>query len=80
MSTLPPERQFRLLVIDSIAAIYRSEFSRDQGIAKARSLIQIGGKLHRLSHLHNLPIICVNQVRVVLSCVNIDNIVIHGMT
>ncbi|KAM9294301.1 DNA repair protein XRCC3 [Gastrophryne carolinensis] len=52
----------RLIVIDSIAALFRCEFAAKDAVAKAKHLQTIGGKLHQLSRDFTAPILCVNQV------------------
>ncbi|XP_069772622.1 DNA repair protein XRCC3 isoform X2 [Narcine bancroftii] len=52
----------RLVVIDSIAALFRCEFGATDSIAKAKCLQKFGAMLHHLSHRFSSPIICVNQV------------------
>ncbi|XP_072125997.1 DNA repair protein XRCC3 [Mobula birostris] len=52
----------RLVVIDSIAALFRCEFGASNSITKARCLQEFGAMLHHLSHRFTSPVICVNQV------------------
>ncbi|XP_074852536.1 DNA repair protein XRCC3 [Carettochelys insculpta] len=52
----------RLVVIDSIAALFRSEFGAKDSVMKARYLQTFGAKLHSLSCRFRTPILCVNQV------------------
>ncbi|XP_060684460.1 DNA repair protein XRCC3 isoform X1 [Hemiscyllium ocellatum] len=52
----------RLVVIDSIAALFRCEFGVSDSIAKAKYLQKIGAMLHHLSHQFSSPVICINQI------------------
>ncbi|XP_078418567.1 DNA repair protein XRCC3 [Cetorhinus maximus] len=52
----------RLVVIDSVAALFRCEFGASDSIAKAKCLQKFGAMLHQLSHRFSSPIICVNQI------------------
>ncbi|XP_056437378.1 DNA repair protein XRCC3 [Gadus chalcogrammus] len=52
----------RLLVVDSVAALFRSEFQADQGLERSRHLTAFATALHKLSASYQLPILCVNQV------------------
>ncbi|XP_048456211.1 DNA repair protein XRCC3 isoform X1 [Rhincodon typus] len=52
----------RLVVIDSIAALFRCEFGISDSIAKAKCLQKFGAMLHHLSHQFSSPVICVNQI------------------
>ncbi|XP_021257713.1 DNA repair protein XRCC3 isoform X1 [Numida meleagris] len=52
----------RLVVIDSIAALFRCEFGASDSILKARYLQTFGAQLHGLSTRFRAPIMCINQV------------------
>ncbi|KAL0967555.1 hypothetical protein UPYG_G00253730 [Umbra pygmaea] len=52
----------RLVVVDSVAALFRSEFKVDEGIERARHMLTFAATLHRLSHSYNAPVLCINQV------------------
>ncbi|CAL8315213.1 unnamed protein product [Lota lota] len=60
----------RLLVVDSVAALFRSEFQADQGLERSRHLMAFASALHKLSSAYQLPILCVNQVGWVRKLVN----------
>lgn len=51
-----------LLIIDSIAAIFRSTYTIEEGVQRAKDLRSIGFQLHFLSRKFNLCVLCVNQV------------------
>ncbi|XP_021944374.1 DNA repair protein XRCC3 homolog isoform X1 [Folsomia candida] len=50
-----------LLIVDSIAATFRSEYENDT-ISKVNDLRVIGRSLHDLAFYHKLVLVCVNQV------------------
>ncbi|XP_015273279.1 PREDICTED: DNA repair protein XRCC3 [Gekko japonicus] len=52
----------RLVVIDSIAALFRCEFAAKDSVLKAKYLQTFGAKLHRLSSTFRTPVVCINQV------------------
>ncbi|KAJ7400926.1 hypothetical protein BTVI_100787 [Pitangus sulphuratus] len=52
----------RLVVIDSIAALFRCEFGVSESVMKARYLQTFGAQLHSLSTRFRTPIMCINQV------------------
>ncbi|XP_053138629.1 DNA repair protein XRCC3 isoform X2 [Hemicordylus capensis] len=52
----------RLVIVDSIAALFRCEFGAEDSVLKARYLQSFGAKLHRLSSKFRIPVICINQV------------------
>ncbi|KAH1171485.1 hypothetical protein KIL84_007103 [Mauremys mutica] len=52
----------RLVVIDSMAALFRCEFGAKDSVMKARYLRTFGAKLHSLSSRFRTPILCINQV------------------
>nr|XP_055041646.1 DNA repair protein XRCC3 isoform X1 [Misgurnus anguillicaudatus] len=52
----------KLVVVDSVAALFRSEFQADEAIKRSRHLLTFSSTLHRLSHNYGAPVLCVNQV------------------
>lgn len=54
--------QVRLIIIDSIAALFRCEFAAKDAVVKAKHLQTIGAKLHQLSRDFTTPVFCINQV------------------
>lgn len=57
----------RLLVVDSVAALFRSEFQASDWLERNKQLISFSSKLHHLSQEYNIPVLCVNQVTDVFS-------------
>jgi len=51
----------RLLVIDSVAALYRTEFARDEALERAQGLWALGHTLHRIA-ARGVCVVVVNQV------------------
>jgi DNA-repair protein XRCC3 len=51
-----------LLIIDSIAAVFRSDYSPQDGNLRTKDLRAAGCQLHSLSRKYKLGILCVNQV------------------
>ncbi|NWU46061.1 XRCC3 protein, partial [Hylia prasina] len=62
LSLLLARGMVRLVVIDSIAALFRCEFGPAQAALKARYLQTFGAQLHSLSTKFRTPIMCINQV------------------
>ncbi|NXM34045.1 XRCC3 protein, partial [Oxyruncus cristatus] len=62
LSLLLARGMVRLVVIDSIAALFRCEFGASESVTKARYLQTFGAQLHSLSARFRTPIMCINQV------------------
>ncbi|NWX96565.1 XRCC3 protein, partial [Nothoprocta ornata] len=62
VSLLLTRGMVRLVVIDSIAALFRCEFGVSDSVLKARYLQTFGAQLHSLSTRFRTPIMCINQV------------------
>jgi RecA/RadA recombinase len=56
------QRNIRLVVIDSIAGLFRSDYDPSDAINRAKDLQMVGGQLHKLADQFHLAVICVNQV------------------
>jgi len=52
----------KLVIIDSIAALFRVEYSLGETSKRAKILRSFGAQLHKLSNLYSIPVVCVNQV------------------
>ncbi|KFV61988.1 DNA repair protein XRCC3 [Dryobates pubescens] len=61
ISLLLTRGMVRLVVIDSIAALFRCEFGVSDSVTKARYLQTFGAQLHSLSTKFRTPIMCINQ-------------------
>ncbi|NXA84802.1 XRCC3 protein, partial [Thryothorus ludovicianus] len=62
LSLLLARGMVQLVVIDSLAALFRCEFGPAQAALKARYLQSFGAQLHSLSTRYRTPIVCINQV------------------
>jgi DNA-repair protein XRCC3 len=62
LPVLMKRTKVKLLVIDSITALFRVEYSMDEMYERAQVLNRIGARLVQLSHKNNMPVVCVNQV------------------
>nr|XP_020481644.1 DNA repair protein XRCC3-like isoform X1 [Labrus bergylta]XP_020514613.1 DNA repair protein XRCC3-like isoform X1 [Labrus bergylta] len=51
----------RLVIVDSVAALFRCEFQPSDWLERNKQLISFSSKLHQLSQEHNTPVLCVNQ-------------------
>ncbi|NXF97349.1 XRCC3 protein, partial [Eubucco bourcierii] len=61
ISLLLTRGMVRLVVIDSIAALFRCEFGVSDSVTKAQYLQTFGAQLHSLSTKFRTPIMCINQ-------------------
>ncbi|XP_028252697.1 DNA repair protein XRCC3 [Parambassis ranga] len=52
----------RLLVVDSVAALFRSEFQADDWLERNKQLLTFSSRLHHLSWEFTTPVLCINQV------------------
>ncbi|KFU85570.1 DNA repair protein XRCC3 [Chaetura pelagica] len=66
ISLLLSRGMVRLVVIDSIAALFRCEFGVSDSVMKARYLQTFGAQLHSLSTRFRTPILCINQKSVII--------------
>lgn len=55
-----------MVVIDSIAALFRAEYGIDQTIQRAVILQTCAAQLKYLSWNYNVAIVCVNQVHILV--------------
>jgi RecA/RadA recombinase len=56
------QHSVRLVVIDSIAGLFRADYEPSDAINRAKDLQMIGGQLHKLAEKFHMAVICVNQV------------------
>ncbi|NXB97343.1 XRCC3 protein, partial [Vidua chalybeata] len=61
LSLLLARGMVRLVVIDSMAALFRGDFGPAESALKARYLQTFGAQLHSLSTRFRTPIVCINQ-------------------
>jgi RecA/RadA recombinase len=55
-----------LIIIDSIAALFRTEFTSGEMASRAKLLTAFGTQLRKLAHVHSVPVVCVNQFRALI--------------
>uniref|UniRef100_A0A3B3E180 DNA repair protein n=1 Tax=Oryzias melastigma TaxID=30732 RepID=A0A3B3E180_ORYME len=53
----------RLIVVDSVAALFRSEFQTEDWLERNKQLLTFSTMLHQLSQEFTTPVLCINQVR-----------------
>lgn len=70
-SLLKQHTSVRLVVIDSLAALFRVEFSGSQARQRAQLLRAFGSQLQQMSSRHSLAIVCCNQVSLTLSNISV---------
>uniref|UniRef100_A0A671W1C1 X-ray repair complementing defective repair in Chinese hamster cells 3 n=1 Tax=Sparus aurata TaxID=8175 RepID=A0A671W1C1_SPAAU len=51
----------RLLVVDSVAALFRCEFQASDWLERTKQLLSFSSTLHHLSQEFNTPVLCINQ-------------------
>ena len=63
LPNLIPLKNVRLVVIDSIAGVFRTEYG-DRKLTAFRSnlLLRLAARMKKLSYQHAIPFVCVNQV------------------
>ncbi|CAF3705599.1 unnamed protein product [Rotaria socialis] len=74
------EPSIRLIIIDSLAALFRSEDILFEHHTKANTLQYLGFAMHTLCHRYNLAIVCVNQVQTQFSQIYDGSLVSQSMT
>lgn len=52
----------RLVVLDSVAAVFRCEFQAAEWQERTRQMLTVSSTLHRLSREFATPVLCINQV------------------
>uniref|UniRef100_A0A3B5KTB1 RecA family profile 1 domain-containing protein n=1 Tax=Xiphophorus couchianus TaxID=32473 RepID=A0A3B5KTB1_9TELE len=52
---------FRLVVVDSVAALFRCEFRPDDWLERNKQLLTVSSMVHHLSHEFTAPVLCINQ-------------------
>lgn len=54
--------QVRLVVVDSVAALFRTEFEASDWLQRNQQLLSFSSCLHRISRQFNCAVLCINQV------------------
>lgn len=52
----------RLLVVDSVAALFRCEFQAADWLERTKQMLAVSSTLHHLSQEFSTPVLCINQV------------------
>lgn len=52
----------RLVVLDSVAALFRSEFEASDWLQRHQQLLAVSSALQQISRQFNAPVLCINQV------------------
>jgi DNA-repair protein XRCC3 len=55
-------RPIKLLIIDSLTALFRTEFGYKECLQRSHVLHRFASALKKLSHIYHLPVVIVNQV------------------
>lgn len=70
----------RLLVVDSVAALFRCEFQAADWLERTKQILSVSSTLHYLSQEFTTPVLCINQVThtcsVYQSCFQTTNVMI----
>ena len=69
----------KLVVIDSIAAHFRSDYEGHEMYKRAKHIGSIGTTLHQFSQQYNIPIVCINQVSLYGHSLNLELSVLERM-
>merc|ERR1712137_417366 len=56
------DNNIKLIVLDSIAAILRTEYEKHETVERARVMFLISKKLRDFADTYNIPVVVVNQV------------------
>ena len=74
------EPNIRLIIIDSLAALFRSEEILFQHKIKTKTLQYFGLAMQTLCHRYNLAIVCINQVKSRCSIESFDRVQRKSLT
>lgn len=66
LTSLLQKEEIKIIVIDSIAAVFRVEFESWELSTRAKLLSTVGNLLQKISFKYNICILCVNQVSAVI--------------
>lgn len=66
LPVLMEKMHVKLVVIDSIAALFRVEYSFQEMAQRSKVMNRIGARLRELSYQNSIPVVCVNQVSAVM--------------
>ena len=64
LPSLIPTKNVRLVIIDSIAGLFRSEYGEPHLItSRSNDLFRMSSIMKRLSSQNSIPFVCINQVK-----------------
>ena len=63
---LVQQGRIKLVIIDSVAALFRCSFELKETMQRAKVLSSLAATLHHLSRRHSLCVVCINQVLMAL--------------
>ena len=66
LPSLLTQHSVKLVVVDSIAALFRVEFSKGEAVQRAQLLRAFGSQLRKLSNDFGAAVVCVNQVMFIM--------------
>lgn len=61
----------RLVVLDSVAAVFRCEFQAAEWQERTRRMLTVSSTLQRLSQDFASPVLCINQVITLVFCLSL---------
>ena len=56
----------KLIVLDSVAGPFRGDYGNSEMIKRAKHINNLGSLLYRYSHQYCIPVVCINQVSLVM--------------
>uniref|UniRef100_A0A1B6KAH6 RecA family profile 1 domain-containing protein n=1 Tax=Graphocephala atropunctata TaxID=36148 RepID=A0A1B6KAH6_9HEMI len=59
---LMKQQRVGLVVVDSVAGVFRSDYTAAESLQRARDLRAFASQLHLIANTHNIAVVCVNQV------------------
>jgi DNA-repair protein XRCC3 len=52
----------KLIVLDSVAAHFRSDYEAHEMYKRAQHISSVGSLLYKYTHQYQIPVVCINQV------------------
>lgn len=62
LPTLLSQRSVGLIVVDSVAGVFRASYENNEMKNRAHDMRTVGGQLHKIATQFKVCVICVNQV------------------
>ena len=57
------QRSVGLIIVDSIAGVFRASYENNEMKSRAHDMRIVGGQLHKLAAQYRVCVVCVNQVK-----------------